>query len=282
MHGRGCKERGYSTTTHPYGNLITQRDERFGFIRISKNASSSVASVSGFKFSKWKKITEFKGRKYAAIRNPIVRFASSIPETLLRINSIDPVNGNMPDDVVVPYDLLEDIYSLPADSVEKFVDSYIGMVKHKFFDAHHEPQVMFVTNRNGEYYNDLSFFSVDNLDGSLNEIARREGVNVKKLGKNNVRAGGVKKNRLIRSAYHSALRIIKKQPQRSFDIRNPLVRLYKNEGVGAPQAAIMLRRHVEEYLAGSEIIKDLVEMYAEDVELYNKVKNDFLVSADSL
>ena len=149
----------YQTCTHPYGYMLTQNERNFGFIRISKNASTSIAAIKELKLTSWAEIEGFRGNIYAVIRNPIERFVSSIPETLLRINSVDPIHGNRGDDVIVPYYLKKEIYGLKVKKLDDFMRGYVDIVGQDFFDAHHEPQIKFITDMDGRFYSGLSLFS---------------------------------------------------------------------------------------------------------------------------
>ena len=161
-----------SSTTHPFGYLATQDNKQFGYLRISKNGSSSFCSVEEFKLDTWAKISDFVDKPcYCAYRNPLDRFFSSIPETMKRFtNNVETTERIR--DIVVSWDVYEELKKLNYEDPKKFLYGFIDIVEWSFFDAHHEPQTTFLLNSEGSPYNSyINIFSLQNMSEAIEAVA---------------------------------------------------------------------------------------------------------------
>ncbi len=121
----------------------------------------------------WVEFEEFNGVSVVFIRNPISRFISSIPETLLRITHRHPSNKTPVDGVVVPRELYTALCSIANLPINVFIDRYITLVENGFFDGHHEPQCSFLINMDGSLRINPYVFSFEHIEEGLAEISER-------------------------------------------------------------------------------------------------------------
>ncbi len=139
----------------PFGQCIPSTFADFAFVCISKNASTSLVSSSslGLNHYNYLPIAEYSAssKVFACISNPVDRFLSSIPETMSRYMRRHETSKFMRSSVLVnedigcELDLLCDLVGKPS----QFLSGYIDLVRQCFFDAHHQPQVSFLSGSNG-------------------------------------------------------------------------------------------------------------------------------------
>lgn len=105
-----------STVTAPFGFMATQESKKFGYLRIAKCGSTSFSSIKEFSLDQWVEIAGFRGGEcYSALRDPVDRFFSSIPETMKRFTkNTNPIDGRR--DVVVSWDIYEEILKLDIEN----------------------------------------------------------------------------------------------------------------------------------------------------------------------
>lgn len=166
-----------SSITHPFGRLLTQQEQTFGYLPISKNGSSSFKLVPQFRLNKWVSVREFTSKPiYCAFRNPVERFFSSVPETLKRFRiPADP--RQIGKDLLISYDIFEELKKLCNKTPEHFICGFLEILEWSFFDAHHEPQATFVLDSEGKAYNsDVDVFPLNRLSETIRTVALRHNI----------------------------------------------------------------------------------------------------------
>ena len=142
--------------THNFDDVLVNK-LGYGLIRISKNASTSVANTYGFE------IPENQDNRclrtvICVLRDPVDRFISSIPETLLRAK-YNRITG----DLQFCNNILNELMRLQISDPEKVIDGMLDIItQFGFFDAHHAPQALFV-ERSKIAKNKLVFFNICRL-----------------------------------------------------------------------------------------------------------------------
>lgn len=154
------------TNTHHFGYMLTPESKSFGVINISKNASSNLRADPRISLSCQARIASFKGPIFCLLRDPIKRFLSSIPETIYRVRigsdkNIYPLSRS----TSISYDIANQLEFLDVGNIDLFIHSYIDIInQYGFFDAHHEPQTYFLTNKNGDALSNIICFDINQYD----------------------------------------------------------------------------------------------------------------------
>jgi hypothetical protein len=162
------------TTTHPHGYVFSNKDHSLGLISISKNASSSIKNR--FQLNYLEPFSSFSGNTISFLRDPYLRFMSSIPETLLRITDPGQAYPNHLDQVLVSEDIHSEICAIAKLPINDFISSYIDILSYSFFDAHHEPQFSFLADRFGRLRIDSYVYRVSAFEKAIAQIEARFGV----------------------------------------------------------------------------------------------------------
>lgn len=157
----------------PFGYCIPSRFANFSFVRISKNASTSLVEDKrlGLRHYGYERIDAYPSdfSCYACIRDPIDRFVSSIPETLSRYMRRHQTTKFMRSAVLVNDDIaceLDGMYHF-LDRPSLFLEMYIELVESVFFDAHHQPQLAFLTRADSHFVRDYNLFALEYIDPAI-------------------------------------------------------------------------------------------------------------------
>lgn len=143
----------FRSVNHPHGMFATNRRRDFGFVRISKCGSNTMKNhFALFDWVPFYEEADFP-RMLCCLRDPYDRFLSSIPETLKRMRlplSIDTISSGFEGDVVVCPEFYRGVGALDFSESVSFVSDFLSLIeKLGFVDAHHEPQVNFLCDKDG-------------------------------------------------------------------------------------------------------------------------------------
>lgn len=165
------------TSTHHFGFASVNIENDLAFIRISKCGSTTF--VRRHKLTKLVPFSELDNFTHvmAAVRNPLDRFLSSIPETLKRIRpkSLQTTNSIINDnDVFVNDNIYEEVCRIFLSSSDSFIERYCMLIdSFSFFDAHHEPQIYFFYDDFNNIYDNVRIFPLDKMN-CVSDIIRFE------------------------------------------------------------------------------------------------------------
>lgn len=162
------------TTTHPHGHVLVRDDRRLGLLRISKNASTE--SKVRLECEDWVAFGDFEGPVVAFLREPVSRFVSGLPETMLRMTHFAVAEKWRSDRVEVPEDAYHELVRNAAEPIDALFERYLGLVEYAFFDAHHEPQHAFMADRRMRLRIDPHLYLTESFEDALAQIERRTGV----------------------------------------------------------------------------------------------------------
>lgn len=171
------------SVNHPYGYLITQTIPLFGFIRISKNASTYIGSLKMLKLDKWLKINEFDKDIYCLIRDPVDRLVSGMIETFSRYRRPDPTVDEHTikhRNVLVSSSIAYSLDNLDLSNLYKFIDCFLSLIEYENFDAHCDLQSNFINGFWGapettKFY----IYKLSNIDSMLENIKTKYGLSEK-------------------------------------------------------------------------------------------------------
>ena len=159
------------TTTHPHKHVIARKDRKLGLIRISKNASTE--SKVRLDCHDWIAFSEFDGPVVAFLREPVARFYSSVPETMLRMTHFVVAEPNRLDRVEVPVDVYDELSAAADAPIEELMNLFLELVEYAFFDAHHEPQHAFILDRRMTLAIDPYLYLTESFEGAIGQIKSR-------------------------------------------------------------------------------------------------------------
>jgi hypothetical protein len=162
------------TTTHPHGYLLVRPDHALGLVRISKNASTESKVRLGC--SQWVEFSRFDAPGVAFVREPVARFLSSLPETVLRMTHFVVADPSRGDQVIVPQDVYQELAQAARSPVTDFANLFLELVEYAFFDAHHEPQVSFLADRAMRLRIDPRLYPTEHFERSIEQIERWTGI----------------------------------------------------------------------------------------------------------
>lgn len=265
-----------TTLTHYHGYLLTQNEEEFGFVRISKNGSTTISSIPEFKFRKWRSIRGFNSNIYAAVRHPVDRFLSSVPETLMRYRHPEKSGekNKIFQDVAVSYDVYDFLNLVRVDKLDEFLFQYLDLIEGcGFFDAHHEPQTSFITDIFGSLYHDMFLFDIHNSSDALNSIAAKEGLDkinkIRKMnsGLNSRSLKSVVKEKIISKINPSA----GERHPAGEESYNPLYRWSKKNNVNPLHARRTFYTEIKKMTENSCIVSRIESLYQGDMDLYKHI-----------
>ena len=185
---------------HDRGMCAVDAKETLGLLRVPKCASTSVTQRLGLE--KWLKVAVVAPKPIiVAYREPISRFISSIPETLLRCR---PEEAGLSGDVSVPPDVYEKLFQVDVGSPESLVAAILAIIEDGgFFDPHHEPQVNFLFDEDGNAFADYWMFDVSNTDRAIVQANTNWGVRPVSRRNRNTRSS----QNLMKLLYGRSLRI---------------------------------------------------------------------------
>ncbi len=155
---------------HPYGFASTGKGS-LALIRIPKNASSSF--VASFSLNDWthtSRLTQYE--IFCAVRDPVVRFLSSIVETTMRARLFqdDRFFGDIVIDPKIYFDMQ---HFLRAGKITCFLSYMIDVIEHTGpMDAHHERQVRFLEDFTPHLHK-IAFFDVADTDAVIHGLLKR-------------------------------------------------------------------------------------------------------------
>lgn len=175
------------TTTHPHGHVLVRPDRRLGLLRISKNASTE--SKIRLECRHWVQFDDFDGPVVAFLREPVSRFLSGIPETMLRMTHFNVADTTRGDRVEVAEDIYHELATVAADPVGKVIERFLELVEYAFFDAHHEPQHAFFCDRHLDLRIDPLLYLTESFEAGVAQIERRTGITTKKPDERGNRGG---------------------------------------------------------------------------------------------
>ncbi len=165
------------TTTHPHGSLVRRRDGSLALLRISKNASTEL--MNRLDCRDWVQFAENDAPIVLFLRDPVRRFVSSVPETLLRVQHPAIEDPLTLDRVVISEDVYAALEAVMDGPIEPLIDRFLDLIEEAPFDAHHEPQLSFFTGRDGALRLDGRVYAVENIEDGLQEIALRYGITLR-------------------------------------------------------------------------------------------------------
>lgn len=157
---------------HPYGMAMTDRREHLGFIRISKCGSITATMFYGLR--RWQPIETVEQRGtplYTAIRNPVDRLLSSIPETLKRKRLLgEDVSGGFH----LPENVTAALLQIDTSSAQGLAIEFIKVIEQMgTFDAHHEGMYKFLFDDSGKLYGNPVVVQTETMSSTLPRIAAR-------------------------------------------------------------------------------------------------------------
>ncbi|MFB0612093.1 hypothetical protein [Aurantiacibacter poecillastricola] len=164
------------TTTHPHGYVLARPDRALGLIRISKNASTE--SKVRLECEDWLPFHEFGGPVVAFLREPVARFLSSVPETILRMTDFASAQEWRMDRVVIPDDVHLELLDVAKAPIPTVLERFVELVEYAFFDAHHEPQHAFLADRHMALRIDPYLYLTETFETAIGQIENRFGIDV--------------------------------------------------------------------------------------------------------
>ncbi|QDH33869.1 hypothetical protein [Porphyrobacter sp. YT40] len=162
------------TTTHPHGYVLARKDRALGLLRISKNASTE--SKNRLECADWLAFDDYQGPVVAFLREPVSRFLSSVPETALRMTHFAIAEEWRQDRVVIEEDIHYELMRLAQAPIATVMEAFVELVAYDFFDAHHEPQHAFFTDRNMGLRIDPHLYLTESFETAVRQIEARCGI----------------------------------------------------------------------------------------------------------
>lgn len=175
------------TTTHPHGHVLARPDRRLGLIRISKNASTE--SKVRLECRDWIAFEIYDGPTVAFLREPVSRFVSGVPETMLRMTHWVAAESWRGDRVEVPEDVYSELAGVARDPIEAVVTRFLELAEYAFFDAHHEPQHAFIADRHLGLRIDPLLYLTESFEDAVARIEARTGIVTRKPADRGNRGG---------------------------------------------------------------------------------------------
>jgi len=265
---------------HHFHYVVPSSVRDFAFLRISKSASSSIVSYPPFKLNQCKKIhaSLYPHAIFCCIRNPIDRFISSIPETLLRYTVRHLSSRTWSSAVYVSEDVSARLDALTGiNDPSAFLYEFIELVREGPFDAHHQPQVDFITTPNLELIRPMSFFALDKVNDAVKTICMNYNLenipvahkNVKVSNNHNATSNRTRlTSRLKIKAASSLYRAFNKFGFCHRNFSEPVVNkwsMQRNE-------VISIAREIKALVYNDHSLRSEIEhMYSHDIVLYNSL-----------
>ncbi|WP_086606505.1 hypothetical protein [Erythrobacter donghaensis] len=162
------------TTTHPHGYVLARKDRALGLLRISKNASTE--SKNRLECADWLAFDDYQGPVVAFLREPVSRFLSSVPETALRMTHFAITEEWRQDRVVIEEDIHHELMRLAQAPIATVMEAFVELVAYDFFDAHHEPQHAFFTDRHMGLRVDPHLYLTESFETAVQQIEARCGI----------------------------------------------------------------------------------------------------------
>lgn len=161
---------------YPLGKCILHTKKRFGVIPIPKTASTTLRKFASP--GSWALLKEQSPSDvvlYAAVRHPVDRFLSSIPETILRAT---PDPRQYSGDVLVSESIYSSICGLDATTGESLVSTFSEvLLKKGLFDPHHFPTAWFLPESLVDEEYSVFTFPLRHLSQALRELGHQWGLN---------------------------------------------------------------------------------------------------------
>lgn len=176
------------TTTHPHGHVLTRKDRALGLLRISKNASTE--SKTRLQCEDWLAFNQFNGPVVAFLREPVSRFLSSVPETILRMTHFAIAEEWRRDRVVIPEDTHQSLMDVADQPIDEVLRRFLDLVEYSFFDAHHEPQHAFFTDRKMKLRIDPLLYLTEDFETAVAQIEKRTSITTLRTEERGNRGGG--------------------------------------------------------------------------------------------
>lgn len=167
------------TPTHAHGHVLVRKDRRLGLVRISKNASTE--SKIRLECQNWIAFDAFEGPVVAFLREPVSRFVSGLPETMLRMTHFVIRDTSRKDRVEVPEDVYTELAGVAQEPVGSVIERFLELAEYAYFDAHHEPQHAFFTDRALQLRVDPQLYLTEKFEDGIAQIERRTGVKASPL-----------------------------------------------------------------------------------------------------
>lgn len=243
--------------SHPYGYLITQKNPQFGFIRISKNASTYIHSSPDLSLNRWMLIENFQKEIYAIFRNPYERILSGSIEFLKRYNPPNP-NGEYYENRNIPINSLLNncLNNLDIKNLYNFANEFLELIEESFFDAHIDLQINFLKDTKGNLVKNINFYLFDEIQALVDYL-----LNNYKIEKNNFNF--FKNFSFRKKLYKKSITKFKSGPLYNYQIlhqiteENLVIKLFKEE----------LKKNFEK----DSIKKKIARIYYEDISFYNQL-----------
>lgn len=265
-------------TNYPFEYCTVNARQNFGVMRILKNASSELTDI--FDCNDWVHVPAFKGRLVCFFRDPLSRFLSSVPETLLRFREPLAFQRHARTVVFANNDVYSELKAAAHGSIESFVECYLEILQSGYFDPHHAPQWHFISNFKGENTCDPHVFVVENIEASVAFIAERWNISSAPLTSRNSGANRLKNHRPIKQSAKFLLGL--ESNYSAVDPEHPLLELSRRTGSSFPhnslhpkrldllKAAELVYRAIRKVESNSEICKTVARMYSIDAELHRE------------
>lgn len=261
--------------THDRGMCAVDTRERIGLLRVPKCASTSITQRLGL--VKWVSVADFRPKPVLlAYRDPLERFLSSIPETLLRSGAH---KSDRSGDVQIPLELYEELHQIDVGSPVHLVSEMLSLIERNgFFDPHHEPQVNFIFDEDGEPFANYIMFNVIHTNEVLNFAEKKWGVGQVSRRNRNMRArAGVLGLVTSRSIFVAGLaeRLRRSHGIIYYDSHHPVSRITGNSGsVPFRMVEAQIGSYYRSCLRGIDLDDEVEEriqgLYRSDFELIRK------------
>ena len=151
---------------HPYRTIVTTPKRDFGFVRISKCASSTVTRNLSLRVTIPQEDAALATMPlFAAVREPRERLLSSFPETLLRLAPAAEATGAL---VPASQEIWRAFTAIDSSDYSAIALGLIEMIRqHGFFDSHHQPMGSFLQDHEGKTFKNLKLFAVDDVEYAI-------------------------------------------------------------------------------------------------------------------
>lgn len=275
-------KRSRTNINHHFHYVVPSLVRDFAFMRISKSASNSIRKYQPFGLNHNNLIhaSLYPYEIYCCIRNPIDRFISSIPETLLRYTVRHLSKKNWSSAVYVSEDVSVRLDALTqVNDPSVFLFEYLSLISEGPFDAHHQPQVDFITNQNLELIRPMSFFLLDRMNDAFQLICLNYDLNYTPLGHKNAKvtitSNAIKKTpwnaNLKSKATNLLYRSFAKCNLYHVNFSEPVVNKWSEHRT----LAIHMAREIKSLVRNDPTLQsEIKQLYAQDTILYDRLSDE--------
>lgn len=254
------------------GKALANSNRSLALVRIPKVASSNLRT--SLQLVDWVDCGELDlstTRILLFLRNPISRFLSGIPETLLRAT---PRGGEYSGDVEVSPSIYEQICDLDVSSPGKLVKGFSEIItSNGYFDPHHFPSVWFCYTRDRFPRCEPEIFDVSAVS-SFVESRHRIALGGRKFENSRNPILTSSRSRCVKRAIGRLRATIWPSYRRNFPTTHPLSRLSGRKGrslssVDVGDAVMRLYATITQDPESNEIAASTTQaMYRDDLRMY--------------